>query len=30
VASLAEARGEDPPELAQQIDVNATVAFGLP
>jgi TatD DNase family protein len=30
VASLAEARGEDPPELAQQIDENATVAFGLP
>jgi TatD DNase family protein len=30
VAVLAEARGEDPDELARQIDENATAAFGLP
>jgi len=29
-AALAEARGEDPGELADRIDANATVAFGLP
>ena len=29
VRALAEARGEDPGELATQIDVNATAAFGL-
>ncbi|HEY3017755.1 MAG TPA: TatD family hydrolase [Gaiellaceae bacterium] len=29
VAALAEARGEDPDELAHQIDANATAAFGL-
>jgi len=28
--ALAEARGEDPGELADRIDANATVAFGLP
>jgi TatD DNase family protein len=30
VAALAEARGEDPDELAAQIDENASRAFGLP
>jgi TatD DNase family protein len=30
VAALAEARGEDPRDLAAQIDANATEAFGLP
>ncbi len=30
VAALAEMRGEDPEELAQQIDANAAAAFGLP
>ena len=30
VASLAETRGEDPDELAAQIDANASRAFGLP
>jgi TatD DNase family protein len=30
VAALAEARAEDPDELAEQIDANATLAFGLP
>jgi TatD DNase family protein len=30
VASLAEARGEDPDELAAQIDANAARVFGLP
>ena len=30
VTALAEARGEKPDTLAAQIDVNATVAFGLP
>jgi TatD DNase family protein len=30
VASLAEARGEDPEALAAQIDANASRAFGLP
>jgi TatD DNase family protein len=29
VAALAEARGEDPAELAAQLDANATAAFGL-
>jgi TatD DNase family protein len=29
VAALAEARGEDPDEVARQIDANATAAFGL-
>jgi TatD DNase family protein len=29
VAALAQARGEDPGELARQIDANATAAFGL-
>ena len=29
LATLAEARGEDPAELARQIDANATAAFGL-
>jgi TatD DNase family protein len=30
VAALAEARGEDPGELAARIDANATAAFALP
>ena len=30
VASLAEARGEDADELAEQIDANASLVFGLP
>jgi TatD DNase family protein len=30
VAALAEVRGEDADELAERIDANATVAFGLP
>ena len=30
VAALADARGEDPGELAARIDANATAAFGLP
>jgi TatD DNase family protein len=30
MATLAEVRGEDPAELAQQIDANAKEAFGLP
>ena len=30
VAALAEARGEEPDELAAQIDANAALAFGLP
>jgi TatD DNase family protein len=30
VASLAETRGQDPDELAQQIDANASLVFGLP
>jgi TatD DNase family protein len=30
VAALAEARGEDPDELAARIDANACTAFGLP
>jgi TatD DNase family protein len=30
LAVLAEARGEDPEELGQAIDANATAAFGLP
>ena len=30
VAALAEARGDEPAELAAQIETNATVAFGLP
>jgi TatD DNase family protein len=30
VAALAEARGEDPEELATRIDANATAAFSLP
>ena len=30
VAALAEARGEDPDELAAQIDANAAAAFALP
>jgi TatD DNase family protein len=30
VAVLAEARGEDPGELAKQIDANAAIAFALP
>jgi TatD DNase family protein len=30
VAALAEARGEDPDELAARIDANASTAFGLP
>jgi TatD DNase family protein len=30
VAVLADARGEDPAELAARIDANATAAFGLP
>jgi TatD DNase family protein len=29
IASLAETRGEDPDELGQRIDANATAAFGL-
>ena len=29
LAALAEARGEDPAELAARIDANATAAFGL-
>jgi TatD DNase family protein len=30
VAALAQARGEDPGELARQVDANAAAAFGLP
>jgi TatD DNase family protein len=30
VAALAAARGEEPADLARQIDVNATAAFSLP
>jgi len=30
LATLAEARGEDPADLERAIDANATVAFGLP
>ena len=30
VAALAQARSEDPAELAARIDVNATAAFSLP
>ena len=30
VAALAEARGEDPDDLARQIELNAAAAFGLP
>jgi TatD DNase family protein len=30
VAALAEARGEDPAELADRIDANASAAFSLP
>jgi TatD DNase family protein len=30
LATLAEARGEDPPDLERAIDANATVAFSLP
>ena len=30
VAALAEARGEDPTELAAQLDANARAAFRLP
>jgi TatD DNase family protein len=30
VAALAEARGEDPAELASKLDANASAAFGLP
>jgi TatD DNase family protein len=30
IAALADARGEDPDELAERIDANASTAFGLP